>query len=220
MAGRRTPGHWSRTYRTEHVWRVLDIGTRTDHNWDSMASSLSEMMDPKNALIFRITHIKNVSWILQNGLHCQSSTKSDPNFRTIGDLDLIERRRNWSVHQDPEGTLSDYVSFYFTPYSIMLYRATTGTESLSSSEIAIIVTSLHKISEAGITFLFTDRHANSRDVSYYSSLDRLDRISWDLLQNRDFQRRRGISGQETALSSRSAHSSHIAGRVAHGHRLL
>lgn len=113
-----------------------------------MAPSLSEMLRPQSALIFRITHIENVSWILQNGLHCQNSTKSDPNFRTIGDLDLIEKRHNWSVHQDPGGTLSDYVSFYFTPSSIMLYRVTTESGSLSSSEIAIIVTSLHRISDS------------------------------------------------------------------------
>ena len=41
-------------------------------------------LSPQKALIFRITHIENVPWILANGLHCRSSGVLDPNYRDIG----------------------------------------------------------------------------------------------------------------------------------------
>ena len=72
-------------------------------------------LNPEKALIFRITHIANVSWILKNGLHCSNGHTSDPNYVPIGNKDLITRRSARAVPIPPGGTLSDYVPFYFTP---------------------------------------------------------------------------------------------------------
>ena len=44
------------------------------------------------SLLFRITHIGNVPWILKNGLHCNNSGILDPNFVTIGNPELISKR--------------------------------------------------------------------------------------------------------------------------------
>ena len=49
-------------------------------------------LTPKANRIFRITHIRNVPWILEHGLHCRSSPTSDPNFVSIGSPDLIAKR--------------------------------------------------------------------------------------------------------------------------------
>jgi hypothetical protein len=76
----------------------------------------------ENAYIFRITHIDNVPWLLANGIHCRNSTCRDPNFRDIGNPDLISKRAHRLVPVAPGGTLSDYVPFYFTHYSPMLYN--------------------------------------------------------------------------------------------------
>jgi len=51
-------------------------------------------LTPKANRIFRITHIRNVPWILEHGLHCRSSPTSDPNFASIGSPDLIAKRSN------------------------------------------------------------------------------------------------------------------------------
>src|SRR3954470_12772585 len=83
-------------------------------------------LSPEKALVFRITHIANVPWILANGLHCRSSAMQDPNFVEIGNPDLIGKREHWAVPVPPGGRLSDYVPFYFTPYSPMLYNIKTG----------------------------------------------------------------------------------------------
>jgi hypothetical protein len=83
-------------------------------------------LTPERALIFRITHIDNVPWILSNGLHCRNSRSVDPHYREIGNRDLIDKRSHRVVPIVPGGTLSDYIPFYFTPYSPMLFNIKTG----------------------------------------------------------------------------------------------
>ena len=58
-----------------------------------MAKPFSQTLNPERALIFRITHRANLPWILENGLHCQSAAASDSNFVSIGNPELIDRRR-------------------------------------------------------------------------------------------------------------------------------
>lgn len=87
---------------------------------------MSKDLNPDKALIFRITHLNNVPWVLDNGLHCRSSDILDPNFVIIGNLELIEKRQCRVVDVGPGGTLSDYIPFYFTPFSPMMYNIKTG----------------------------------------------------------------------------------------------
>lgn len=145
---------------------------------------------PGKALIFRITHIANVPWILDHGLHCQNSSDIDPNFRPIGNPDLIRRRNDRVVPVPPGGTLSDYVPFYFTPYSIMLYNIKMGyggVPHVPNAQIVILVSSLHRVVELGALFLFTNQHAYPEAAEYFNSLEDIDRIDWPLLQSRDFR---------------------------------
>ena len=145
----------------------------------------------ENALIFRITHIENVPWILRNGLHCRSSRKVDPHFHQIGNRDLIESRADRAIPTPPRGTLSDYIPFYFTPYTPMLLNIKTGyngVPKLPMREIAILQTSLHSIIEYDIPFVFSDRHAKLETAQFYRELDDLSHIPWEHLQNRDFRR--------------------------------
>lgn len=83
-------------------------------------------LGPEAARIFRITHVSNLPWIFDHGLHCKNSVIQDPNFIPIGMAELIEKRSGRSVSIGPGGTLSDYVPFYFTPRSIMMYHIKTG----------------------------------------------------------------------------------------------
>lgn len=142
------------------------------------------------ALIFRITHVDNVPWLLDHGMHCRNSSRFDPDFRNIGNPDLIARRRHRTVPVAPGGTLADYVPFYFTPYSIMLYNLKTGYGGVPkqrNEDIAIVVTSLYRVVELDIGFVFTDRHAYVQTASFFNALDDLGRVDWPLLQARDFR---------------------------------
>ena len=148
-------------------------------------------LTPENAYVFRITHRDNVRWILENGLHCRTSTQSDPNFVQIGNADLINSRATRVVPHAPGGTLGDYVPFYFTPFTPMLLNIKTGYNGVQKrpmSEIVILGSSLRKLESDGVCFVFSDRHASLAAARFSNDLQHLDRIDWNILQARDFKR--------------------------------
>jgi len=126
------------------------------------SSEMSKDLNPTKALIFRITHRSNVPWILDHGVHCRNSANVDPNYVNIGNVDLIQKRHYHPVRHAMGGTLSDYVPFYFTPFSPMMYNIKTGWNGIKqrqNDEIVFLVSSLFGVSDLQLPFLFTDMHA-------------------------------------------------------------
>ncbi len=151
---------------------------------------MSSNLNPEKALIFRIVHCDNLAWILDHGLHARNGAKADPNYLNIGNPDLIEKRSRRVVPEPPGGTLSDYIPFYFTPFSIMMFNIKTGyggVKHVPNDQIVILVSSLRRVAELGIPFVFTNQHAYPAAAEYFRDLSQLDRIDWSLLQSRDFQ---------------------------------
>ncbi|SFC49615.1 protein of unknown function [Kushneria avicenniae] len=148
-------------------------------------------LNPGKALIWRITHRQNVPWILANGLHAGTSNVRSSRWMTIGNEDLIDRRAHRKVPLPPNGVLNDYIPFYFTPFSPMMYNIHTGrggVRQLRNEDIVILVSSLHKVAELNLPFVFTDRHAYPVTANYFNGLEDLHAIDWPLLQQRNFQR--------------------------------
>lgn len=148
-------------------------------------------LTPERALIFRITHLDNLPWILANGLHCRNSGRFDPNFRNIGNQELIGKRSQRIVPEAPGGTLSDYIPFYFTPHSPMLLNIKTGYGGVPKTpmcDIVVLVTSLHRLQQDNARFLITDRHAYLELARFSDNLADLSWINWHGLRNRDFHR--------------------------------
>lgn len=174
-------------------------------------------------LIFRITHIDNLSWMLRNGLCCRTSGRFDPNYRNIGNTELIAKRASRQVPIPPGGTLDDYVPFYFTSRSPMLYNIKTGmgVPAVPMREIIILVTSLPRLADQGVPFVYTDRHAYLVNAHFSSSLDDLDtRIDWDILRNSNFSYDHRDPGkmeryQAEALVYQSLDFEHLLGILAY-----
>jgi hypothetical protein len=152
---------------------------------------VSNNLNAQKALIFRIVHRGNVPWILDHGVHCGSSATRDPSYITIGNTDLIGKRSTRSIPVQPQGTLEDYVPFYFTPYSPMLLNIKTGHNGITrraNEDIVILVSSLHRLKQLQFQFVFSDRHALLNTARFSDDLADLDRIDWKILQERDFRR--------------------------------
>lgn len=114
----------------------------------------------------------------------------DPNFVEIGNTELIQRRRPRAVAIGPRGLLADYVPFYFTPFSIMLYNIVTGyggVRRLEGRDIVFLVSSMRRVAELGIRYVFTSQHALPDTTEYFDDLECLDQIDWQLLQSRNFR---------------------------------
>jgi hypothetical protein len=151
----------------------------------------SNLLNPEKARIFRITHRDNVPWILENGLHARNGARSDPNFHPIGNREIIQKRAYHPVPAGPGGTLGDYIPFYFTPFSMMLLNIKTGyngVPKVPNEQIVILVSSLRRVAEMDIEFVFTDQHAILGMAEHFTSLEDLGRIDWPILQGRDFIR--------------------------------
>lgn len=152
---------------------------------------MSGNLNPARALIFRLTHRKNLAWILDEGVHCQNSEVMDPNFVGVGSPELIVKRQQRQVPIRPGGVLPDYVPFYFTPFSPMMYNINTGwggIERRLNEELVILVSNLYTLAKMGRQFVFTDRHAYLKAAKFYSDLDDLQNIDWGILQDKDFER--------------------------------
>ncbi|MDF2396123.1 DUF4433 domain-containing protein [Pseudomonas sp. 3MA1] len=147
-------------------------------------------LNPEKALIWRIVHRDNLPWILDNGLHCASSEIQAPQYVNIGNAELIDKRRSRHVPIAPGGMLADYVPFYFTPFSVMMKNIHSGrsVQPRANDEIVILVSSLYRVAQLGIPFVFTNAHAYPYWTDYYSDLANLSQIDWAILQRRDFKR--------------------------------
>lgn len=153
---------------------------------------MSKNLNPDKALIFRIVHVDNVEWILDaGGIDCRNSSHPNPDYVEIGNPDLIAKRLNTPVLIGNLGMLSDYVPFYFTPFSMMMYNIHTGyggVKKRKNEEIVILVSSIFQLEKLGVTYAYTDKHAYMADAQFFDSPDHLNQIDWKILQERDFQR--------------------------------
>jgi hypothetical protein len=148
-------------------------------------------LNPQKALIWRILHRANLPWVLEHGVHCGNSKVRFPQWLSIGNQELIDKRAAHPVPIGPGGMLNDYVPFYFTPFSVMLRNIHTGWNGIKqvpNADLVILVSSLYRVKELNLPFLFTDSHAFSGLARYFDDLARLDQIDWALLQRRDFKR--------------------------------
>lgn len=155
-----------------------------------MTQNDSATLNPTKALIWRIVHRDNLPWILDNGLHCGNHTATCPNWVSIGNGELIEKRAKHHVPQPPHGQLNDYVPFYFTPFSPMLLniKSGRGVTQRPNEDIVILVSSMHDIARLKLDFVFTDMHAYYQWATFYTDPADIHKVDWPLLQARDFKR--------------------------------
>lgn len=150
-----------------------------------------ERLNKDNGYIWRIVHKDNLPWHLDNGIHCKNSAIFNPHFKEIGNAELIQRRASRVIPIAPGGTLADYVPFYFTPFSPMMYNIYTGRGGVSkqqNSDILILVSSLPHLLKQQIPFIFTDRHAYTQLARYFNDIAHIGEIDWHLLQTRNFSK--------------------------------
>lgn len=122
--------------------------------------------------IFRITHIANISHILEFGITHKNSSNSNPSYKAIGDSSLIETRTAFEL--DNGNYLGDYIPFYFgqrSPMQFVIERGHNNVDTVKADQILYCVSSVNKVIEARIPFIYTDGHATDKLTTFYSSSD-------------------------------------------------
>lgn len=142
--------------------------------------------------IYHITHIGNVARILtEGGLVCDAEAEQrELCAQSIAHATLKERRARTSVEKNngtpiaAGGVLADYVPFYFTNRSPMLFAihkgAVVGYHGGQSSVI-YLVSSVETVTATEMPWCFTDGHAVEEVSDFHDRVEELDQIDWNLM---------------------------------------
>lgn len=74
---------------------------------------------------------------------------------------------------------------------MMMYNIVTGyggIRQFPNKEIVILVSSMQSLRENGVQAVFTDRHAYLKTARFFNSLNMLNEIDWEILQQKNFRR--------------------------------
>jgi hypothetical protein len=140
--------------------------------------------------IYHITHINNLLSIIEkNGLYCDAQISSmDP--QSVAYPAIKERRRNIEVPFFPGSYLSDFVPFYFTYRSPMLYAIHTkcvpSCIDYSQDSIIYFVSKINNILEYSKDYFFTNGHPVEAVTNFFHDIADLDKIDWELIDSRSW----------------------------------
>jgi len=130
------------------------------------------MTDLSKTYLFRMTHIENIPHILQHGITHPSSRNANPDFVPIGDRTLISTRNDFLLNNGRR--LGEYIPFYFGIRTPMLYVIQMGFNMVTptpAENIVYCITSVQKIIELQLDFVFTNGHAVDCFTTQYTPED-------------------------------------------------
>jgi len=140
----------------------------------------------EKTFIYHITALDNLASIVKcKGIYCKN--QQPQGCRNIAYENIQARRSSTIVLLHPGGTLHDYVPFYFAPRSPMLYAIYKGLVNGyndGQERIIYIVSSVEKIEECGLKYVFTDGHAVMMLTDFYNNKTDLDKIDWEIMNSR------------------------------------
>ncbi len=149
------------------------------------------MADLSKIYLYKMTHIDNVAHMLTKGITHKNSANANPLFTPIGDPSLISTRRSFVLNNGR--LLGEYIPFYFgmrTPMLYVIQKGFNGVTPTPAEEIIYCVSSVQKIVDAGLDFVFTDGHAVDSFSAQYTLEDLLninELIDWDAVKAKDWK---------------------------------
>jgi hypothetical protein len=150
------------------------------------------MINKNKVFCYRITHIDNLPFLLQNGMVNKHHPNASKDYIEIGNPEIIDVRSTSPVKIDNYGMIGDYVPFYFTPKSIMLYNIVTGhrhpvVQKRNRSEILVVRCLIQELSTLPQWF-FTNGQGNDMASNHYNNLSDLVQIDWFCIQQSNFSK--------------------------------
>lgn len=135
--------------------------------------------------IFHITHVSNLNGIIDHGgLACDRQAQALGPI-CIGHQHIKARRMVRPVPCFPGGTLGDYVPFYFAPRSPMLYSICCGNVQGyvgGQTQVMHLVSSAEAVQTAGLSYVFTEGHAEISFSKFFVKLTDLKKIDWKIME--------------------------------------
>jgi hypothetical protein len=157
--------------------------SRNRHPYVATSSRNEEIHVPEGALnkacntyriqcFYHITHIDNLPGILRAGLLCHNLVR---NYEDISDPDIQVHRHRKVIPQYPQFTLHDCVPLFFAPKSPMLSARREQQPQIVYLHLDPKVLLLDRV-------IFTNGNARSNATRFFSNLQDLDKLNWDILR--------------------------------------
>ncbi len=141
--------------------------------------------------LFRMTHIDNIQHIIENGITHYLSANRNYDYMNIGDSSLINRRVEIILEDDTK--LSDYIPFYFsyrTPMLYVIWKGFNNVKNIKQEDIVYIVSSVQKMTDLGVNYKFTDGHAVAGLSNFYTkeSINEIETLlDWEAIKATDWK---------------------------------
>lgn len=147
--------------------------------------------DPKEVLIYHITHIDNLPSILKDGgLHSDAVMAArDP--KLIGYTEIKKRRLN-EIHVPCCGYryVGDFVPFYFCPRSPMLFtinKGNTGHPPGCQNRILHLVSTMDEGLATERPWAISSGNAGAYHTTYEANIEALDSLDWTAIRATQWQ---------------------------------
>lgn len=162
--------------------------------------------DVNKRWVFRIIPIQNLEYDLRHGLHCKSSGRRSPGYVSIGSADVISRRDSCIVKCYEDTVVNDYVPFYFSVRTPMLYNIITGhgVDAFPQGDIVYLCCKLTDLTTDDLQWCYTNGNAAAAITKFYKRLTNMeDKVDWHSVLTTDF-RDQNSDGDEDRVRKKHA----------------
>ena len=156
--------------------------------------------------VFRIIPFQNLEYILRDGFHCKNAGKKDEGFVTIGSNEIITQRDTKIVKCYPDTVVNDYVPFYFSVRTPMLYNIVTGhgVPVRPQDEIVYLCCKLNELATEDFQWCYTNGNAAKAISKFFKKLNDIENnIDWRSIRTTDF-RDENADGDEDRIRKKHA----------------
>lgn len=139
--------------------------------------------------VYRIIPIANLEYDLNNGLFSKLNAPDNPNRAIIGNSEIISERDNRIVKCFPETVVNDYVPFYFSIRTPMLYNIITGhgVPKKRQKDIIYLCTTIGELATDDYQWCFTDGNAAKVITKFYKELKEIKQLDRRSIKTQDFR---------------------------------
>lgn len=146
-------------------------------------------MEKSEIWVYRIIPIDNLEDDLLNGLYSKNSAPNNARRVAIGHREIIEERDRRIVKCYPDTVVNDYVPFYFSVRTPMLYNIITGhgVPSKPQKDIIYLCYKYIDLTNGEFQWCFTDGNAAKRITRFYTEHNDLNKLDWKSITTEDFR---------------------------------
>jgi ssDNA thymidine ADP-ribosyltransferase DarT-like protein len=147
-------------------------------------------MDLEKIGVYRIIPIQNLEHILAKGIYCKNECPFTVDYVNIGSEEIIFQRDRMIVKCFPDTVVNDYVPFYFSRRTPMLYNIITGhgVPKLDQKDIIYLCCKLVDLATDDYQWCYSNGNAAKAITKFYTDWEGVEsNLDWRSILTNDFR---------------------------------